>query len=266
MSTNFPVEEIENIQIGCEHCRSLLPFNFSFAFQPIVNLRRQTIFGYEALVRGTNGEPALTILDQVNDDNRYAFDQACRVTAIQLASKLKLDKMISINFLPNAVYQPEHCIQSTLQAAEKYQFPIEKIMFEITESEQVVDPKHLTKIFKYYQSQGFVTAIDDFGSGYAGLNLLTKFIPNIMKLDMELVRDVDKDPVKQIINRNLIATCNQLKIAVLAEGIETLEEAQFYQDLGVYLMQGYYFAKPGFECLPEVSYDKYEPILDYGFA
>ena len=239
-----------------------MPFDFTFAFQPIVNLRKQSIFGYEALVRGTNGEPAFSILDQVNDQNRYPFDQACRVTAIGLASKLKLDKMLSINFLPNAVYQPEHCIQSTLQAAAKYQFPIEKIMFEITESEQVVDAKHLTKIFNYYQSQGFVTAFDDFGSGYAGLNLLTNFIPNIMKLDMELVRDVDKSHVKRVINRNLIATCNQLKIVVLAEGIETVEEAQFFKDLGVYLMQGYYFAKPGFECLPEVSADKFEPILD----
>lgn len=265
MATYFPIEEIENIEIGCEHCRNQLPFEFSFAFQPIVNFRRQSIFGYEALVRGTKGEPAFSILDQVNDDNRYGFDQACRVTAIGLASKLKLDKMLSINFLPNAVYQPEHCIRSTLEAAEKFQFPIKKIMFEITESEQVVDPKHLTKIFKYYQSQGFVTAIDDFGSGYAGLNLLTQFIPNIIKLDMELVRDVDKDPVKQIINRNFIATCNQLKIVVLAEGIETLEEAQFFKDLGVYLMQGYYFAKPGFECLPEVSADKFNAVLGGGF-
>ncbi|BBP44383.1 EAL domain-containing protein [Thiosulfativibrio zosterae] len=262
MATTFPIEEIK---AGCEHCGTKLPFEISFAFQPIVNLRRQSIFGYEALVRGVNGEGAPTILSQVNDQNRYVFDQTCRVKAIQLASELKLDKMLSINFLPNAVYQPEHCIQSTLRAAECYQFPVENIMFEITESEQVVDAKHLTRIFNYYQSKGFVTAIDDFGAGYAGLNLLTQFIPNIMKLDMELVRDVDKSEVKQIINRNLISTCNQLKITVLAEGIETLEEAQFFKDLGVYLMQGYYFAKPGFEHLPEVPKELYEPILDNRF-
>lgn len=262
MATHFPIEQIES---GCLHCGAVLPFDFTFAFQPIVNLRRQEIFGYEALVRGVNGEGAESILCQVDDDNRYAFDQACRVKAIQLASELKLDKTLSINFLPNAVYQPEHCIQSTLKAAAACHFPVEKIMFEITESEEVVEARHLSKIFNYYQSQGFVTAIDDFGSGYAGLNLLTSFIPNIMKLDMELVRNVDKDRVKRIINRNLIATCNQLKVTVLAEGIETVEEAQFFKDLGVYLMQGYYFAKPGFQSLPEVSKSQFDPILDSSF-
>ncbi|BCN92356.1 diguanylate phosphodiesterase [Thiomicrorhabdus immobilis] len=262
MVTHFPIQQIES---GCAHCGSTLPFDFTFAFQPIVNLRRQQIFGYEALVRGVNGESAASILSQVDDDNRYAFDQACRVKAIQLASELKLDKMLSINFLPNAVYQPEHCIQSTLRAAKECNFPVENIMFEITESEEVLEARHLTKIFNYYQSQGFVTAIDDFGSGYAGLNLLTSFIPNIMKLDMELVRNVDKDRVKRIINRNLIATCNQLKVTVLAEGIETVEEARFFKDLGVYLMQGYYFAKPGFKSLPEVSPSQFDPILETPF-
>lgn len=260
MPTYFPIEEIE---IGCDHCGAQLPFEFTFAFQPIVNLRSQSIFGYEALVRGVNGEGAYSILSQVNDQNRYAFDQACRVKAITLASELKLDKILSINFLPNAVYQPEHCIQSTLRAAEAAQFPIENIMFEITESEEVVDAKHLTKIFNYYQSHGFVTAIDDFGAGYAGLNLLTQFIPNIMKLDMELVRNAPESKSKRIINRNLIALCNQLHITVLAEGVETIEEARFFNDLGVYLMQGYYFAKPGFECLPEVSPTLLDPILNH---
>ncbi|MBN2864394.1 MAG: EAL domain-containing protein [Thiotrichales bacterium] len=250
MPTKFP---IDLITVGCEHCAAHLNFEFSYAFQPIVNLRKQTLFGYEALVRGTEGQGALTILSQVNDENRYIFDQACRVKAIALAAQLKLDKMLSINFLPNAVYQPEHCIQSTLKAAALANFPVEQIMFEITESEYVADPKHLTNIFNYYQKQGFVTAIDDFGAGHAGLNLLASFIPNILKIDMELVQNVDKDSVKQVIARHLVMMCHELKITVLAEGVETYEEAKFYADLGVYLMQGYYFAKPGFECLPEVN-------------
>lgn len=262
MTTHFPIEQIQS---GCGHCGVELPFEFSYAFQPIVDLRHRNIFGYEALVRGINGEGAMTILNQVNDNNRYAFDQACRTKAIQLASELKLDSILSINFLPNAVYQPEHCIQSTLRAAERFNFPVKKIMFEVTESEQVLDAKHLKKIFDYYQSQGFITAIDDFGSGYAGLNLLTNFIPHIMKLDMELVRHVNLDRVKRIINRNLIATCNQLGITVLAEGIETCEEAQFFRDLGVYLMQGYYFAQPGFESLPEVPQSTFDTVLDFCF-
>ncbi|WP_029936000.1 EAL domain-containing protein [Thiomicrospira pelophila] len=250
MATIFPIEEILS---GCGKCHAELGFEFTFAFQPIVNFKSQTIFGYEALVRGAEGESAWRILSQINDKNRYAFDQACRVKAIQLASKLKLDSMLSINFLPNAVYEPAHCIKSTLQAAKQFGFPIERIMFEITESEQVQDVAHLTKIFDYYQKQGFTTALDDFGAGHAGLNTLANFVPNIMKIDMELVRDVDSHKTKQIIVKSLVDLCKQLGVTVLAEGLETQAEVDFFSHLDVELMQGYYFAKPGFESLP--NYD-----------
>lgn len=104
------------------------------------------------------------MISQVNDDNRYAFDQICRQKAIRMAAELKLDSMLSINFLPNAVYEPEHCIQSTLKAAKEVDFPIQQVMFEVTESEKVLDRKHLTNIFQYYHAQGFTVALDDFGA------------------------------------------------------------------------------------------------------
>lgn len=252
MSTHFPVEAILS---GCQQCQSPLGFEFSFAYQPIVDIADKTIWGYEALVRGSNNESAGSILEQVNDDNRYAFDQACRTTAITLASQLGLDKMLSINFLPNAVYEPKHCIQSTLRAAKQSSFPIENIMFEITESEAVVDRQHLANIFEHYQSQGFTTGLDDFGAGHAGLNMLASFVPNILKIDIELVRDIDQNSVKQIIVRNLVTMCHQLGIRVLAEGVERKEEVDFFESIQVTLMQGYYFAKPGFESLPKVDFD-----------
>lgn len=253
MPTNFPAD-MQPI-IGCGRCSVDLSFTFSFAFQPIVNVATKTIFGYEALVRGGEGESAWSVLSQVNDDNRYMFDQACRVTAIRLASKLNLQSVLSINFLPNAVYEPDHCIRSTLKAAEEENFPVEKLMFEITESEQVHDSKHLTNIFKSYSKRRFITAIDDFGAGHAGLNLLARFQPRVLKIDMELIRDVDSNPVKQIIVDSLITMCKRLGVTPLAEGVETLAEVEYFKDLGVELMQGYFFAKPGFECLPEVDFD-----------
>lgn len=251
MTTIFPIEEIVS---GCGKCYAELGFDFSFAFQPIVNFKSQSMFGYEALVRGPKQESAWSILSQVNDQNRYAFDQACRVKAIQLASELKLDTMLSINFLPNAVYEPAHCIQSTLRAAKQFGFPVERIMFEITESEQVQDVAHLTKIFDYYQKQGFTTALDDFGAGHAGLNTLASFVPNIMKIDMELVRDIDTNKTKQIIVTSLVDMCNKLGVTVLAEGVETQAEVDFFSQLDVALMQGYFFAKPGFESLPSYQW------------
>lgn len=250
MATEFPESITE---VGCGFCYVPLEFEFSFAFQPIVDLQTRQVFGYEALVRGPKGESAYSVLSQVNDSNRYAFDQACRVKAIRLASRLGLDKVLSINFLPNAVYEPEHCIRSTLAAARDTGFEIENLMFEIVESEQVYDNKHLTSIFKSYEKHGFITALDDFGAGHAGLNLLADFLPRVLKIDMELVRDIDQIPTKQIIVKYLVGMCNELNIRVLAEGLETVGEVEHFKALGVGLMQGYFFARPGFEMLPEVD-------------
>ena len=92
-------------------------------------------------MRGVDGESAGTVLSWVDDTNRYRFDQACRVKAIELASRLGLaslpDCRLSINFLPNAVYRPETCFRATMEAAEEFDFPHSRIMFEVTEGEQV---------------------------------------------------------------------------------------------------------------------------------
>ena len=134
---------------ACGQCRNSqgLGFDFVFAYQPIVDIVERTVFAYEALVRGPNGESAYSVLSQVNDENRYTFDQACRVEAIRGAAELGMSECLSINFLPNAVYRPEACIRSTIEAARKYQFPIEQIIFEVTEGEQVQDRAHLVNIF-----------------------------------------------------------------------------------------------------------------------
>ncbi|NMY84594.1 EAL domain-containing protein [Pseudomonas sp. WS 5411] len=244
------------VSVGCAECRNLegLGFDFIMAFQPIVNVRTRTTFAYEALVRGVNGESAASILDQVNDDNRYRFDQACRVKAIERATELGLlgipDCKLSINFLPNAVYRPETCIRATLEAARLFGFPPERLMFEVTEGERVDDPMHLKGIFEEYKRQGFTTSIDDFGSGYSGLNLLAMFQPHVLKIDMALTRNIDKDPVKTAIVEGIVLVANRLNIVVVAEGIETRDESDALLRLGIDLMQGYLFARPDTFLLP----------------
>jgi len=243
-------------KVSCSNCADSneLDFDFTMAFQPIVNCQNNTIFGYEALVRGLNNESAYSIISQVNDDNRYTFDQLCRIKAIALASKLGINTMLSINFLPNAIYKPERCIRTTLEAAKKYNFPTTNIMFEFTEVEKIEDSSHVERVVSYYQELGFKTATDDFGSGYSGLNLLADFQTDIIKLDMALIRDIDKDTKRQTIVRNCLNMFEELNITALAEGIETVEEYHWLKSVGIELMQGYLFAKPGFECLPDVNF------------
>lgn len=249
-------QQVECERAFCSNCSeaSHLGFDFTMAFQPIVNCRTQAIFGYEALVRGLNNESAYSVISQVNDDNRYVFDQQCRIKAIALASKLGIDSILSINFLPNAIYKPERCIRTTLEAAKRYNFPTEKIMFEFTEVEKIEDSSHVKRVVEYYQTLGFKTATDDFGSGYSGLNLLADFQTDIIKLDMGLVRDIHQDKTRQSIVKHCLAIFSDLNITPLAEGIEKREEFIWLMEAGVDLMQGYFFAKPGFESLPEVTF------------
>jgi EAL domain-containing protein (putative c-di-GMP-specific phosphodiesterase class I) len=147
------------------------------------------------------------------------------------------------------VYRPEACIRSTFDAAKRYGFPTERIIFEVTEGEQIQDRPHLVNIFKEYRRFGFQTAIDDFGAGYAGLNLLAEYQPHIVKIDMELVRSIDTSVAKQAIVRGIVAICRDLDITVLAEGIETAAERDCLRGAGIDLMQGYLFSKPALQAI-----------------
>ncbi|MDY0006188.1 MAG: EAL domain-containing protein [Spongiibacteraceae bacterium] len=205
-------------------------------------------------MRGAAGEPAGVVLSRINDDNRYRFDQACRVAAVETAARLGMDCMLSINFMPNAVYDPARCLQTTLQAARRCDFPQERIIFEFTEEERIVDHGRLREIVEYYQKSGFNTAIDDFGAGYAGLNLLADLHSDLIKLDMKLVRGIEKDPRRRSIVKAILLAASELGINPIAEGVETLAEYQVLRDLGIQLFQGYLFARPELEALPRVRF------------
>lgn len=249
--TDFPT----SLTGGCQGCRegSALDLEFEFAYQPIVDVRDRSVFAHEALVRGVNGEGALSVLNRVDDTNRYRFDQLCRTRAISTAARLGMDEYLSINFLPNAVYRPELCIRSTLEAARSHNFPLDRLIFETVESEHVCNNSHLTNILREYRQFGFKTAIDDFGAGYSGLTLLADFQPDLIKLDMALVRNVHLDPARQAIVRGIVTMCTDLNVTVIAEGIEQAGERDFLADCGIYLMQGYWFAKPAFQALAHID-------------
>ncbi len=228
----------------------------AMAFQPIVDIRMQQIFAFEALVRGPAGESAGSVIASVMPEQLYAFDQACRIAAIEQAAALGVEHVpaLSINFMPNAVYEPRACIRATLDTADRVGFPPERLIFEITEAEAVRDPRHLTRIVEAYQAMGFRTALDDFGAGHSNLDLLAQFRPDIVKLDMVLVRGIDADARRQALVRACVGLCLELDIALVAEGVETAAEYSALAALGVRLQQGYWLAKPGFRSLPAPVY------------
>jgi EAL domain-containing protein (putative c-di-GMP-specific phosphodiesterase class I) len=230
---------------GCREDRGL-PFAIRTAFQPIVDLRTGNVHAYEALVRGPDGEGAAWVLDQVTDDNRYAFDQACRVTAIReavAAGILDTGARLSINFLPNAVYSPLACIQLTLKTAKEFGFPIDRLTFEFTENERV-DPDHLRGIVDTYRAIGFRTALDDFGAGHSGLALLANLQTDVIKLDKELISGMDASMPRRMIVTAVARLAHDMGIEVVAEGIETTSEMAAVQAVGIRYAQGYLFARP----------------------
>jgi EAL domain-containing protein (putative c-di-GMP-specific phosphodiesterase class I) len=241
--------------LACRACKDGVdqPFPFTMAFQPIVDVEAQQVFAYEALVRGPRGESAGSILSQVTDANCYAFDQNCRVKAISLASQLGLAgtrAKLSINFMPGAIYSPAACIQLTLKSAETYNFPLDGLIFEITEAEKVLDRQHMRDIVAEYHRLGFKIALDDFGAGYCGMSLLADLPIDIVKLDIDLTRDLHRRPKALAIVNSMVELAKTTGCDIVAEGVETIDEFTAIRDCGIRLMQGYLLAKLAFEALP----------------
>ena len=241
--------------VSCRACLdgAGLDFEFDMALQPIVDLEAGSPYAQEALVRGPQGEPAPTVLEKVDETNRYRFDQACRARAVKLAGELGLASRLSINFTPSAVYKPEHCIRTTLEAAERFGFPAERLIFEFTENEEIDDPDHLLGIVRHYQQLGMMTALDDFGAGFARLNLLADLQPDLVKVDIKLVRDIDRDAGRQAVVGGIVEAARDLGARLIAEGVETAAERDALRAMGITLQQGFLFARPAFRCAPEIA-------------
>lgn len=227
---------------------------FSHAFQPIVDIVTRQVYAHEALVRGINGEAAFHVLNRVPEALKYRFDEASRCAAIERAVTLGISTHLNLNCLPLGLNQGHGPISETLAAAARCGLPLHRIVLEVTESEAVTDPAHLSSQLQDCRAQGLKVAIDDFGAGYAGLNLLADFQPDQVKVDMGLVRGIDRHGPRQAIVRAIMQACEDLAIDVVVEGVETLAECSWFLDQGARLFQGYLFARPRFEGLTEVRF------------
>jgi EAL domain-containing protein (putative c-di-GMP-specific phosphodiesterase class I) len=245
----------KNLQERCND-NVELGFDYDFAFQPIVDIRTKTIFAHEALVRGRNGSGAETILNKVN--NGYLFDQTCRVKAIKTAREANVEGLLSINIMPNTVRNPALSLLTTLESCFNYNFPTENIIFEFNEQEFSENPTHIINIGREYKKLGFKTAFDNFGSGYAGLNFIANFQPDIIKIDMSLIRGIEKSQPRQAIIKAVVRICEELDITVIAEGIETIIERATLADHGIYLFQGNLFCKPSFKPQGHINQDAWQ--------
>ncbi|MEJ1933610.1 EAL domain-containing protein [Nostoc sp. NIES-2111] len=223
---------------------------FTTHFQPIVSMKNTSeIYGYEALLRGIDEQGNLIMPGSIIELATEAgllpqFDRIARLSTITQFSRYQLGEKIFINFAPTALYDPVSCLRSTVEAIDKAGISHERVVFEVVESDSPQNLEHLKAVLKYYRDAGFSIALDDIGSGYSGLNLLHQLRPDLIKLDMELTRNVHLDPYKASITEKLLEIAQKLDILTVAEGIECIEELNWLQERGATFAQGFLIAKP----------------------
>ena len=227
-------------------------------FQPIIKADDRTIYGYEALIRGVKEDGSLMFPDilfekSARNDLNFKLDRMCRESALKTAATKKIQQKVFINFLPTSVYDPEFCLRSTVKWAKQLEFDPKNIIFEVVETESVKDKTHLIKILDYYKKEGFSIALDDVGEGYSSLNMLVDIRPDIIKVDRNIITNIDTDKLKQSTYRALYNLAKESGIAVLAEGVETKGELEMVESIGVDYIQGYYFGKPNAEPLRKIQ-------------
>ena len=201
--------------------------NYSYAFQPIVDISSRRIYSYEALLRGKNNEPPMQVIKMIFGNDVEHADTKGLVNAIYLAAFLGFSTHINLNISPSSIMKNPSLFSDILSTIENCSILPQQIILEILESELIESNVDFSKMINKYRSSGIVFAIDDFGAGFAGLNLLAEFQPQLIKLDMQLIREVDHNGPRQAIIRGIKRTCAELGIETIAEGVETISEYQW---------------------------------------
>ncbi|MFB6261337.1 MAG: EAL domain-containing protein, partial [Thiohalorhabdaceae bacterium] len=215
----------------------------------------QRIFAFEALLRGRQADGELVaggpIMGQAAlADMMFQVDLAARRSAVRgFGARAGPEQKVFINFSPTSIYDPAYCLRTTFRAVEEMGLRPDQVVFEVTESEDVGDTTNLTEVLNYYRDSGFGVALDDLGSGYASLNMLHTLNPDVVKLDMGLVRDVDQQPHKAALVAKLLEAAASMGIRSVAEGVETPGEFNWVRDHGADLVQGFLIGRPDSELI-----------------
>ncbi|MFO0741445.1 MAG: EAL domain-containing protein [Labilithrix sp.] len=212
-------------------------------YQPIVSWSNRTVFAYEALLRSR--EPSLphpgAILEAAERlGSVHELGRRIRDRAIAPIASLPENALLFLNL------HPDDLLDAALLAADTPLAAVaDRVVLEITERSSLHGLDDVQGRIASLRKLGFKIAIDDLGAGYAGLTSFALLEPDIVKLDMALVRNLHLQPTKQTLVRTMVTMCKELGIVVTTEGIETLEERDELVRAGCDLMQGYLFARPG---------------------
>ncbi|HEV8578098.1 MAG TPA: EAL domain-containing protein [Thermoanaerobaculia bacterium] len=218
-------------------------------FQPIIDLSSGSPLGYEILSRGTApfGSPAVMFQVARESDLLWDLERACRTAALQgiagLPPHLRGSRFF-LNVSPQILSDNRFVEGFTLGMLQKLGLDQGNVVIEITEQESIRDYRRFEALIRHYVEQGFRISLDDFGSGHSSLVTLVRCVPHFLKLDHEIVRQVERTPYKQQLVKALVAFSTSVGAELIAEGVETWPELEALVALGVRHAQGFLLARP----------------------
>ncbi len=216
-----------------------------FALQPIVEPSEGKISSLEALIRSNDGGSPEHFFKTLDQDKIYEVDLQTKKYAFALAEKLGIGShKIAVNLLPMSLVNVPGAVEFLVDQISLHGLQPEQVIIEVTENEMISGFNKFNSAIKRLRGEGIGLAIDDFGSGYAGLSLLTRFQPDKIKIDREIVSNIHLSGAKQAIVRSIVSCCTDLEITLVAEGIEKLEEWCWLESAGIRRFQGFLFARP----------------------
>jgi EAL domain-containing protein (putative c-di-GMP-specific phosphodiesterase class I) len=239
-------EEARRARDVAELRRIISEESIEILFQPVVRLEDGGVIGFEALSRGPRhtAMEAPSVLFTLSNTLGLErdLDRLCQSKALRRAGGMGAGQLLFLNSLPGTVVDPGW--QAFASGRPMRDRAASSVVLEINEREVHAEPEELLAALGRLREQGFRVAIDDIGTGYASLPLISRLKPDYTKLDVSLVRGIDRNLIQQEVLRSLVELCGKVGATVIAEGIETLEELDVLRSHGVGLGQGYYFSHP----------------------
>jgi EAL domain-containing protein (putative c-di-GMP-specific phosphodiesterase class I) len=226
---------------------------YPFAFQPIVDVDLPAVMWAESLIRGANGQKPLSLFAGLDIDEIHAIDAKSKHDALRVFSQFDARCGITLNLLPGTLIDSPQLVDELADLADELGIKRDSIVIELTEQEAIEFSDKILNITNAIKAKGFQLAIDDFGSGYAGLTIMVELQPHIIKIDRSIVHGVASNGPREAIIDSIIYCAKRLGISIIAEGVETKEDLDWLYSAGIKRFQGFLLAKPAFMALPEIE-------------
>ena len=247
-------DAVESVKIANEFKDALKKKELSLHYQPIIDLQKENITGFEALMRWIHPVRGcipptifIPIAEQTGlivEASRWALRESCvALKRIEGRAGFINELFMSVNF-SSTDFASENFIETVYTTISESDIDPKLIHLEITERLLMGQPDNARDTLAMCRKAGIGVSIDDFGTGYSSLSYLHYFPIDTLKIDQAFVRDMDKNESNMMLVKSIIALGKNMNMRIIAEGVETRQQAKILSDLGCDMAQGYYFAKP----------------------